>query len=50
MCLIWVIVLDRFWEEIEAYLRTDMVDDVLHFSEWQQSFHERDLEAGIRMD
>ena len=32
------------------YLQTDFMDDAMHFDEWQQVFHVRDMEAGIRMD
>ena len=35
---------------VMEYLQTDFVDDVLHFNEWQQTFHERDLREGRRMD
>ncbi|MCI8336233.1 MAG: hypothetical protein HFI72_03610, partial [Peptococcaceae bacterium] len=42
--------LDKVAEEIKEYIKTDLMDDAMHFDEWQQTFHERDLEAGIRMD
>ena len=42
-------ILDELAEVIKEYIKMDLMDDVLHFDEWQQTFHERDLEAGIRM-
>lgn len=52
--VVYGIELDKILAELAdmilEYLHTDFVDDVMHFDEWRQVFHVRDMEAGIRMD